>query len=66
MKVTALKNIESLKYGSVAQGEERDIDEEVALIWIKQGLAHGTDNSEGDASAKSKAKKSGHASNDQN
>lgn len=41
MKVTALKNIESLKYGSVAQGEERDIDEEVALIWIKQGLAHG-------------------------
>lgn len=65
MKVTALKNIESLKYGSVAKGEEKEVDNEVGLIWIKQGLAHGTDNSQGDASPKSKVKKSGLPSNNE-
>jgi hypothetical protein len=57
MKVTALKNIDSLKYGLVGQGEEKEVDEEIALIWIKQGLAHGTDNSEGDQGIKGKVKK---------
>ena len=57
MKVTALKNIDSLKYGFVGQGEEKEVDEEIALIWIKHGLAHGTDNSEGDAGTKGKTKK---------
>ena len=57
MKVTALKNIESLKYGSVAKGEEKEVDEEVGLIWIKQGLANAKDNSEGDAGTKGKTKK---------
>jgi hypothetical protein len=33
------------------------VDEEIALIWIKQGLAHGRDNSEGDAGTKGKTKK---------
>lgn len=65
MKVTALKNIDSLKYGFVGQGEEKEVDNEVALVWIKQGLADGTDNSEGDASTKSKAKKFGQSSNEQ-
>jgi hypothetical protein len=41
MKVTALKNIDSLKYGLVGQGEEKEVDEEIALIWIKHGLADG-------------------------
>lgn len=57
MKVIVLKNIDSLKYGLVGQGEEKEVDEEIALIWIKQGLAHGTDNSEGDAGTKGKTKK---------
>jgi hypothetical protein len=57
MKVTALKNIDSLKYGFVGQGEEKEVDEEIALIWIKQGLADAKDNSEGDAGTKGKTKK---------
>ena len=43
MKVVAIENIESLKYGTVKKDTEIEVDVKVGEVWIKQGLAYGKD-----------------------
>lgn len=43
MKVVAKKNIESLKYGTVLNDTEIEVEKGIGEIWIKQGLAYGKD-----------------------
>ena len=58
MKVIAKENIESLKYGTVVEGTEIEVDSKVGEIWIKQGLAYGKDevHSKGNTKSKEEAK----------
>ena len=58
MKVIAIKYIESLKYGTVVEGTEIEVDDKVGESWIKQGLANGKDEAhdKGDTKPKKEVK----------
>lgn len=55
MKVKALVNIESNKYGSIIEGQEVEVTDAIGNDWIKNKLANGI-NGEGVGSTKGETK----------
>ena len=47
MKVIALKNIESKKYGSIMEGQEIEVIDSIGNDWIKNKLADGKGDDKG-------------------